>query len=292
MAQTEKTRHHNFFILNIKLRKRNSQENSSPKDYVRLLKKVYNKKIHKESSVGKHCIFKFMFEEKEKNEIIYLSGTFAQFTFIQNERWFNLNSLDLDDAFKVPDGLFPDAVITDFVFVPKAHRFCFRVSSSINISPYPVKNFLEMALDEASLEDEYVQVDVESNSSTIQEILASKEIRKLSIDINYSNHDIGSDMKKFVENDIKASNSSRLQIEATQKPGISIDVNASNILKGAIESSVSDGEVTAVIIDENDKVKTIKTTDYPRRESVFGNLGRFNDLVYEKIMNLFRPNGN
>jgi hypothetical protein len=292
MAQTERNRHHNFYILNIKLRKHNSTDDLTPKDYIRLLKTVYNKKIHKESSSGKHCIFKFMFEEKEKNDVQYLTGTLAQFTFIQNDKWFNLNSMDLDEAFKVPDGMFPDAVITDFVFVPKAHRFCFRVSSSITISPYPVKKFLEMALDEASLADEYVQVDVESDVSSIEKILASREIKKLIIDINYSNLDTGNDLKMFVEEDIKSSNTSRLKIEATQKPKISIDVEKSKILKGALEASISDGETTATIIDENNKVQTIKTSKFPRRESVYGNLVRFNQLAYEKIMSIFRPNGN
>ncbi len=240
MVTVEKPKHKYFYILNVKLRRRDSNKDLLPSDYVRIFKKAYADKIHKESSPNKHCIFKFMFEEKEKNEVIFLSGTFAQFTYIQNDRWFNLNTLDLDAEFNIPDGLFPDTVITDFVFIPAAHRFCFRTASDIKMSPYPIRKFLESALNEACKENEFVQVDVESDKSSIDNILSAQEVRKLFIDINYSNYDIGNDLKAFVEEDIKASNSSRLKVEATQKPGVSIDIKKSKILTGALEASVSD----------------------------------------------------
>ena len=289
MATPEKIRYYNFYTLNVKLRKKNSKNDSPPEDYVRLFKKVNNKKIHKESSPNKHCIFRFMFEEMEGKKVLYLSGTFAQFTFIHNERWFNIASLDVDKEFKVPDGLFPDAKITEFVFVPSAHRFSYRVSGEFNISPYSIKKFLEFALDEASNADEFVQVDVESNKSSLKAIFSARIIKKLLIDINYSNTDVGDDLQKFVEEDIKASNTSRLKIEATQKPDVSIDIKKSKILTGAIESSVSNGETEAVIIDENDRVKKIKTSDFPLKEAVHGFKSRFSQLVYEKILKLFRP---
>lgn len=292
MAKPERSRRQYFRILNIKLRRKSDNKDQSSEDYIRLFKSVVRKKIHSESSPSKHCIFRFMFEEKDKKRIILLSGTFAQFTFIHNEKWFNLDSLDLDEEFKIPKGLFPDAKITDFVFVPSAHRFCYKINSQFNASPYSIKKFLETALNEAAQSNEYVQVDVESEKATLKKILAAKEIRKLLIDINYSNVDVGDDLQKFVEDDIKASNTSRLKIEATHKPANSIDINSSKILQGAIESSISNGETEATIIDQNDKLQKIKTTNYPRKEGVFGTPSMFKDLVYDKIMRIFRPNDN
>jgi hypothetical protein len=288
MGQPEKSRYHSFHILNVKLRKKNSTAELSTQDYVKLFKRVFSKKIHRESSASKHCIFRFMFEEKEKNEVQFLSGTFAQFTFIHNERWFNLNSLDLDEEFKVPDGLFPDAKITEYVFIPQAHRFCYRVSYDFNVSPYPIKKFLEFALNDAALKGQFVQVDVESDRASLDAIFSAREIKKLLIDINYSNTDIGDDLKKFVEDDIKASNTSRLKMEATQKPQVSIDIKQSKILSGAIESSISNGETEATILDENNRVQKIKTTNFPRKESVYGVKSRFNQLVFDRIMSIFR----
>jgi hypothetical protein len=294
MATPEKARYLNFHILNVKLRNKNNKKDVNPQEYVRLFKRAFSKKVHKESSPGRHCIFRFMFEEKEGKQTQYLAGTFAQFTFIQNERWFNLKSLDLDQEFHVPEGLFPDAKITEYVFVPAAHRFCYRVSHEFNVSPKAIKKFLEFALDEVCDSKHFVQVDVESDRASLEAILGARVIKKLFIDINYSNTDLGDDLKKFVEDDIKASNSSRLKIEATQKPDISIDIQKSKILSGAIESSISNGETEATILDENDKVQKIKTSNFPRKESVYGVKSLFNDLVYQKVMSIFRrrKNGN
>lgn len=288
MTKVEKSKHFSFYILNVKLRKSSNKKDMKEEDYIRIFRQVLQRKIHTESSPNKHCIFRFMFEEKENENIKYMSGTFAQFTFITNERWFNLNSLDIDKEFKTPDGLFPDAKITEFVFIPAAHRFCYKVSSDFAIKPYPIKRFLETALDQVTQKNEYVQVDVESDAATLDRIFSAKEIKKLLIDITYSNTDVGGDLKQFVEDDIRASNTSRLKIEATQKPKTSIDINQSKILTGAIQSSVSNGETEATIINENNQTETIKTTDFPRKESVYGIASMFNERVYNRVIQVFR----
>lgn len=288
MAKPQKSKHFNFYILNVKLRSISSNKDLSPDDYIRIFRQVFKKRIHAESSPNKHCIFKFVFEEEDKGGIKYLAGTFAQFTYIKNEKWFNLTSLDIDEEFKIPDGLFPDTKITDFVFIPSAHRFCYKTTGEFRVKPYPVKKFLEAALNHVTNKDEYVQVDVESDSATLERIYSASEIKKLIIDINYSNTDLGDDLKQFVEDDIRASNTSRLKIEATQKPQQSINIDGSKILKGAIESSISNGETEATIINEQNRTEKIKTTDFPRLESVFGVATMFSELVYDKIMAIFR----
>lgn len=288
MANPEKSRHHGFYILNVKLRKSTSKKDMSEEDYIRIFRQVFRKKVHAKSSPNKHCIFRFMFEEKENDKVKYMSGTFFQFTYIKNESWLNIKNLDIEKDFKIPDGLFPDAKITEFVFIPAAHRFCYRVSSEFTVQPYPIKKFLEIALDKVTEKNEYVQVDVESDTASLERIYSAREIKKLLIDITYSNTDVGDDLKQFVEDDIRASNTSRLKIEATQKPKTSIDINESKILTGAIQSSLSNGETEATIINENNRTETIKTTDFPRKESVFGVLAMFSENVYNRVMAIFR----
>ncbi len=286
---TERTRHFDFRVINVKIRKRkNATANAA--DYVRIIRTAFEKKIHAESSPNKHCIIRSHFEKRQDNKVKYVYGFFAQFTYIENERWFNLRSLDLDKEFRVPDGLFPDAKMTEYVFIPAAHRFCYRIHSDFQVAPYPVRKFLDNALNAAANPGEFVQVDVESDRVSLAKILAAKFVKKITIDINYSNVDIGDDLKKFVEDDIKASNTDHFKIEATQKPNVSIDVKKSKILKGALESAVSNGEAEAKIIGDNNRVQTIKTTEYPRKESVYGKISNFNELVFEKIMSIFRPN--
>ncbi len=292
MAKVEKPRIRNFYIINVKLRNNFNSKDASPNDYANLFKRMFDKKIHAQSSYGKHCIIKTLVPHREDGTLLYYSGTLAQFTYIKNEKWLNLNSLDLDEEFKVPEGLFPDAVFTEYLFIPAAHRFIFRTASSISISPYPVKDFLEKALEEASKKDEYIHVDVEKDTASIKAIINAREIKKLIIDINYSNFDNVEDYQEFMEEDMKASNTSRMKIEATQKPDISIDVNKSIILKGAMETSVSNGETIAKVINQNGQTETIRTSEYPLREFVLSTLTSFNEKVYEKVMAIFRNNGN
>ena len=289
MAKAEKPKFRSFYVINIKLRNKTNKEDASPEAYANLFNRMYVRKIHEESSSGKHCIIKTLFAEKEEKKLLYYSGTLAQFTYITNEKWLDINSLDLDEEFKVREGLFPDAVFTDYIFIPEAHRFAFRTAGNISISPVPVKQFLERALEEASKKDEYIQVDVESDRASLDDIMSAMEIKKLTIDINYSNFDNTSDYQKFVEDQIRESNTSRLKIEATQKPDVSIDINKSVMLKGAIESSLSNGQTIARIINKNGQAETIKTVNYPLKDAVFSTMITFHQELYNKLMNLFRP---
>lgn len=293
MQKPEQPRDRQFHILNVKLRRISDNKDLESEDYIRVFKKILSKRVHAESSNGKHCIFRFMFEEKnEKDKLIFLKGTFARFTYIENERWFNLTTLDIDDEFKLPDGLFPDAVITEFVFIPDAHRFCYLVSSGMSMAPLTIKKFLEKAIDQVCEKNEFVQVDIETDRSSIEKILSANQIKKLYIDINFSNGDFAKHAKKFVDDDIRASNPSRLELKVTQKPNTGIEVKKSQIIAGALENTISNGSAEATIIDDNHKTVKIKTSDFPRKERVFGIASRFPDQVYEKIMNIFRSDAN
>lgn len=291
MRREEKQKYQYFYIINIKLRDKRSNKELKEADYIRLFKDVYDKKIHAESSSSKHCIFRTLYFEENNNGVKYISGTLAQFTYIKNDRWFSLKSLDIDEEFKVPNGLFPDAKITQVVFIPKAHRLAYKINTEFKTKPYTIKKFLTAALNEVCKENEYVQIDVETDYSSFEKILNANFIKKLTIDINYSNFDNGGDFKEFIENDIKASDSSRLVIEATHKPNKTIKIKESQILTGALESSISNGESEAKIIDENGRVDTIKTSDYPLKDYIYGVISSFDRLVVEKIMNRFRRDG-
>ncbi|MDO5665452.1 MAG: DUF4747 family protein [Bacteroidia bacterium] len=137
-------------------------------------------------------------------------------------------------------------------------------------------------------DDEYVVVDVETDKDTLNKILDSQYIKKIIIDINYSNQDIGSKVKRFVDKDIKASNTGRLKIEATQKNDSYIEPRKSDILLGAMESSLSNGETEANVLDENGRTETIKTVDYPLKDFINGFESRFFILVFEKLIAMFK----
>ena len=288
MAKPEKAKKQYFYIINVKLRNKHTKADLEPLAYEKLFRRLWRSKIHKESSPQKHCIIKACREEKEEGEFFFFSGLLAQFTFIEGESWFNADSLEVVDDFQIPDNYFPDLVLTEYIFVPAAHRFAFYTNSQIAISPYPVKNFLEMALDAVTESNEIVEVDVETSNDGIQQILNAMVIKKIKMDVNYSNFDIGTDVKKFFEDSLRDSNTANMTIIATAKEDNSIEIDKSPILQGALATVQSNGDAEARIIDEHGRLKTVKTHDYPRKEDIFGVPTRFPQLAYEKIMNIFR----
>jgi len=283
-----------FYTLNVKLRNVNSKEDVNIAEYITLFTKLYERKIHKQSSANKHCIIKFLNQEFDDNgKVQFLTGILVQFTFIEGKSWINLQDLDADTMFKIPENIFPDPVQTEFVFVPQAHRFSFRITTAANLRPSPIAKFLEAALNEVATKNQVVQVDIETDKATLSKIENAKSIKKLKIKINYSNFDIGADFKQFVDDQNRKSNLKELEITATPKKGTSIDLTDAIILKGALDNTVSNGVAEATIINDDNKREKINTLDYPILMRVTGTLTRFPHLVYNKIMQHFRSgNGN
>ncbi|MDO5665453.1 MAG: DUF4747 family protein [Bacteroidia bacterium] len=129
-----------FYVINVKLKSKKTNQDLKPSDYTRLFNAVYIKRIHESSSNTKHCILKNLFTEKDENgKIQFLNGILAQFTYIENEKWFDIEALDIDEEFKIPNGLFPDTKMTEYIFIPNIHRFAYKTNSNFYASPYTIK---------------------------------------------------------------------------------------------------------------------------------------------------------
>lgn len=269
MARKEKEKYFDFYILNVKLKNRNTNKHLKEEDYIRVFKNLFKAKIHKASSNQKHCIIQNMFEDKDGNNIKYLSGVLAQFTFHENIDWFNLKTLEVADDFYIPDGFFPDAKRTQYIFIPQVHRFIYLSNSGFPTNPYTIKKYLNSALDEVVKNNELVDVDVESDKATLDKILEAHVIRKLIIEVNYSNPDNTSDIQKFFDEDLNDGNVGRAKIEVTRKEGGTIDLKNSKILLGAAKSSLSNGETFAKVENINGKFEDLSSAKRTFANSLF-----------------------
>lgn len=276
-----------FFTINIKLRKFENSRDATREEYIDLITKVFTKKIHKPSSNGKHCIIKFLLPQKEDGKIKYLYGRIAQFTYFANKSWFDIGTLDLDLQFSLREGLFPDAVETDFVFDPETHKFSFITKSSIAISPYPLKTFWQEAVDAVKNEHEHVHVDVVTGKDFTDKLENSRAIRRLEIDLNYSNSGIGSISKALVDEDLKKTNAKNATIIMVAKRNESLNVSDSEIVKGALELSEEDGEARAKIIDSSGNLVDISTKQFPKKEFFESNNIHLFDNLFQKIRNIW-----
>ncbi|MFF5379476.1 DUF4747 family protein [Pedobacter suwonensis] len=288
MGNLDKVRPHAFFTINIKLRKHNNKRDATAEEYASLIKKVHKKKIHKPSSPGKHCIIQYLREVKDnKGKIDYLYGRLTQFTYFENKNWFDLSTLDFDKQFQLRDGLFPDAADADFIFDPYTHKFAYIKKSNISISPYPVRTFWEEALNAAKDDNEFIHVDVVTGDDFQKLLVEARQIRRLEIDLNYSNSGIGSITKELLDESLKNANPKSASFVIVAKPNESLQIKNSEILQGALELAREDGDANAKVIDNNGNLVDISTRNYPRKDFFQSNILLIWDNFIEKARQLW-----
>lgn len=283
MAQIDKIRSHAFFTINIKLRKNYNKRDATPEEYIEIIKKVQQRKIHKPSSPGKHCIIKYLMEKSEKRNLDFLYGQITQFTYFENKNWFDIGTLDLDNEFQLRDGLFPDSVDADFIFDPYSHKFSYIKKSNVSISPYPIRNFWEEALNAVKKEDEFVHVDVVTGDNFQKLLKDARQIRRLEIDLNYSNSGIGSITKEILDDDLKSVNPKSASLVITAKPNEGLLIEESDIVQGALELAQEDGDAKAKVIDASGNLVEISTRRFPEKAFFDSNLTLFLDNFIAKI---------
>lgn len=265
MIQIDKIRPHAFFTINIKLRKNNNKRDATPEEYIEIIKKVQRNKIHKPSSPGKHCIIKFLLEKNEGGKVDFLYGQITQFSYFDNKNWFDIGTLDLDKEFQLRDGLFPDSADAEFIFDPYSHKFSYIKKSNISISPYPIRNFWEEALNAVKNEDEFVHVDVVTGDNFQKLLKEARQIRRLEIDLNYSNSGIGSITKEILDDDLKSVNPKSASLVITAKPNEGLLIEESDIVQGALELAQEDGDAKAKVIDASGNLVEISTKRFPEK---------------------------
>lgn len=279
-----KSKDHKFYVINIKLRKQ-GKKFASEEDYKNLLLEVYKRKVHMASSPGKHCIFKIMVSHEG-----YISGKLVQFTFIDGKKWVDLDRLE-DDGVEVdlPKNHYPDPVETEFIFVPEAHRLAFKTTSSINISPKPVRLFLESALNNVKNELDFIQTNIEVTRESIEKIFQAHQVDKVSLNLNYSNFDFGDEIENFIDEDLRNTSTEDLKMEFKSVRKDGLNLANSKLLKGFMKLTKSNGSISATVKDINGKRQIIKSENHPEIIDVHADVTTLNKRVYEKIISTYRP---
>jgi hypothetical protein len=251
-----------YFVINIKIRIVDTTEDLPAREYSRIFREFYQEFYYGKSSKQKYCILQTQGQMQIGTRNIFY-GKLTQLTDVNNNRWFNKKERSVDTTFKIPPEYAANAVTSDYVFIPSRHRFVYQDTVKDHIDPYSVKRYFRSSLTSFLSTSYNVDVDVESDISTIERILEAPGISRLYLRFNYSNNDFSKEMQEFVEDDMKNSNVSEYQIKAIQKPGNPIDINKSQILAGGLEASKSNGEADATIIGADGRKERLKTKDMP-----------------------------
>lgn len=248
-----------FYGLNITIQ---TQERKPLTLYSELIKKIHEEQMHFFVGHEITMVFRTQFSTNFKfNEIDYpvFYGKVLRFNTIKN--WYNQREQIFQD-YKLPENLVPNAFETDYVFIPEAHKLFIRYNNRINI--YQVKTFIEKALKDFVITDEKFHVNIISSSDKIDSILSAKVISSLSVDISYTNDDIGSEAQELIDKMLKEAQSGETTV--TLKPDANGTLNPqSDLVKGFVGVAKDNGTVTARIVNTNGKAQTIKTESYPEK---------------------------
>lgn len=270
-----------FYVLNIRLI---SETRKGSDAYIQLFNKLHSEKIfingHGDREIATRRILDFKFEDES-----YITGKIFTFSKLENSDWINITNME-NTEIEIPENIHPNFKENDFVFIPSAHRLCIPKNPKVSlVATY--KYFLE-ALNKIVDEGEMVNVSIEQSKDIFEQIIKAKSIRKLEIKISPTNDDINKEAEEFMDQELKKMNAGELLIiaKSDSKGKLSLD---SEVLNGSLGLAMSNGEVVADIIDNQDKKKKIITKEHPREVSVEGKVGENEEIsIFKKVMNVFR----
>lgn len=273
----------NLNILNIKLY---SNERRGDEAYADLFDKIFRDKVSINVRGAHRVIIRRMIRQRINGELT-LYGKISRFTQIEGTDWLNLVSLEREEIV-LPDDVFPDLVETDFYFIPRAHRFAFVIKSG-SVTLKNIEVFLENSINRVLSKGEKADIVTEQSSDGFDEILNAKEIKRIKVEISYSNADNYREAAALLDNQLKNSNTKDLILQAVPDHGENIDLDQSPVLSGAFELAKSNGSVESKIIDENNKQKIVKTKNYPKKIQVTATeVEDIKPKIIQRIIQLFR----
>lgn len=275
-------------MVNIKLM---SDKRSGDAAYIDIMQKIARNKVTAAVYGQRHMILRTQFKDVvqvngREWDVIY--GSLSTFTvFDNNEDWINLESLSVENV-DLPSNLFPELKETEYFFIPSAHRFAFVWRSGFSINK--VEKFLNAAIPKVIEEDEEYLVNKEQEDAEFEQIFQADEVKKLIIDISYSNQDIEDEAFNFMSSQLDEGHLKKLRMEGTPDNTGNINVGV-KILKGALGLAKHYGKATASVV-KNGVRSDIITDWHPKTIAFKCKETLLRKKVVAEIVNLFRKQEN
>jgi len=251
--------------------------------YIDLFKRLYSENIAANTRGDKWMEIRTQFSH-EGDSVLY--GKLIYYTILDGKDWYNRREKTLQQV-DLGNDLYPNAKEIEYYFIPKAHRFCF-INKTNGIAMSQIEIFLKKSLSRLLDEDMEVAVYKELTSDIIDRIISAPKLFRLEIGISYTNNDLSDEFEKLWDDEMKEGKIHELKLNAKSFKSDSINLENSNVLKGALKLSQSNGFAEATIQAEDGKNENVSTIDYPRRELISTTEGNEHRDVYSKIMSIFR----
>lgn len=236
-------------------------EKQNPDEYARLFKAIYNDKRTVKTFGDRHTRIRSLYVS-ESNYAIY--GDFSNTSHFDPES----KALDTTTNEIIPSNLDPKKGLGlknwRYFFFPEYHRLVFDAA---NTSERQVLKFLDEAIGFYLMKSEYA-ITIEKDRQQIEQIIKSTSLTRLFVRISYSNNDNISGWEKIIDDELRNSDSKTAKSEFIGSVSRPIKINASNLIKGFLRLSASNGYAEAIESKKRGKAKLIKTEDHPLVERV------------------------
>lgn len=278
-----------FFVINIKLQNNQNQEERTLR-YRELISKL--SRDRKILEIKNRNTAVIMYSSYGDDSSPYIYGQIAKGVHIPGEEidvikdGGQLREANDPKSIKLPNS-------ARYIFVPAAHRLCVEKVAK-GPAPLDVEKYIKEFLSKYLTEGEILEVILEKDEKTIDQIFDAKAVYEVSYKISYTNEDIGSEMETLFDQELKSSNIGQIAIKAkadNQTEGLKIE--GTPILEGGLKIAKSNGEVTRAVIIPKGKTKrqTISNDSKPKLIEIEENDSlSFWMIWYNKIMGIYRQN--
>lgn len=231
-------------------------ENQKIEKYIELINNIYNDKQSVNTFADRFTTIRSLYTSNN-GRCIY--GEFSNAAYFDPES----NAIDRKTNEIVPANVDPNKGLGlktwKYYFFPQYHRLIFDDSNS---SESQIMKFLNVAINHYYANDDYV-INTEKDLEFIDRIINSDALTKLYVRISYSNNGNYDDWKGLIDQQLKNSKAKTAQMQFSGSKKNPIIIADSEMIKGFVELSASNGYAEATETDSTGVSRKIKTIDHP-----------------------------
>lgn len=179
-----------------------------------------------------------------------------------------------------------------FYFIPEAHRLTLLKNSEISIQK--IKKYIEEAGErlffETNTPNKKVYAIVEKTKDTLAALQRMHAVVRLKAKLSYTNKDHTEGFEALFDDRLNNSGATEVDMDLQANKKESLNFEQDSLAASIVKITESNGDLEARVIEnEGDKVKPFNTQEYTRVERIKYKLSEFPNVIYNRVMNIFRP---
>lgn len=278
-----------FEIINIKLQTEKN-ENERFDAYKAFIYRLVERKLHSAVGENKHMIIYSAYPKITETGVEYIYGRIGKGIYFTDKEGsaIDIESLETENEIYDTSKIYnPDR--TDYVFIPAAHRLCVRIGNKITGNQ--VRRFLLSNVQSIVDKGDKIEIELQKEETTIEELLKAKKVHKLDYSISYTNDDTLGAAASLFDRRLKKSQIGKIQLKAEADHNDQMKVEGEEILEGGIELARNNGTInSAEITTISGERKHLSTKEIPKRVKIKSDHETFRNALVSAIMLLFRGN--